>query len=196
MKKDKEKIYTKTALKREYGCTDKMFEYLPEADKIWYGRYKGQRWDAWSQAKVDEFLAKPEVIALLEKKKKQSANRKAAAKKAVETRKKRDLAEVKNMKITVRKVSEKTLRKHAQEYIMWNYDDLIDITERELVNTIRHEFTSYEEDLDALFGRFGQVELQKYIYQRTYNKIMEVYPEYKDEIKRQLEEHLDRFWGE
>ena len=79
---------------------------------------------------------------------------------------------------------------------MWNYDDLIDITERELVNTIRHEFTSYEEDLDALFGRFGQVELQKYIYRRTYNKIMEVYPEYKDEIKRQLEEHLDRFWGE
>ena len=65
MKKDKEKIYTKTALKREYGCTDKMFEYLPEADKIWYGRYKSQRWDAWSQAKVDEFLAKPEVIAFL-----------------------------------------------------------------------------------------------------------------------------------
>lgn len=193
MKKDKEKVYTKTALKREYGCTDKMFEYLPQPDKIWYDRYKSQRWDAWSQTKVDEFLAKPEVVALLEKKKKYGAKRKEAAKKAVETRKKRDLSEVKNMKIIVRKVPEKTLRKHAQEYIMWHYVDPIDITERELVNTIRHEFTSYEEDLDDLYGRFGQAELQKYIYKRTYNKIMEVYPEYKDEINRQLREHLDRF---
>ena len=96
------------------------------------------------------------------------------------------------MKIVVTRVSNKTLKKHAQDYIMWNYDDPIEITDRELVNTIRHEFTSYEEDLDALFGKFGQEELQKYIYQRTYDEIERIYPEYKKEIKRQLEEHLSR----
>lgn len=193
MAKAKEEIYTKTKLKREYGCTDKMFEYLPEPDRIWYGRYKSQRWDAWSQEKVDEFLAKPEVIALLEKKKKNASKLQKASEKRVETRKKNDLEKIKKMKIVVTRVSHKTLRKHAQDYIMWNYDDPIEITDRELVNTIRHEFTSYEEDLDALFGKFGQEELQKYIYKRTYAEIERIYPEYKEEIKRQLEEHLSRF---
>ncbi|MDF4191046.1 hypothetical protein PV939_06035 [Ligilactobacillus salivarius] len=192
MEKTKEEIYTKTKLKREYGCTDKMFEYLPEPDRIWYGRYKSQKWDAWSQEKVDEFLAKPEVIALLDKKKKNASKRQKASEKGVETRKKRDLEKIKKMKIVVTRVSNKTLKKHVQDYIMWNYDDPIEITDRELVNTIRHEFTSYEEDLDALAGKFGQDDLQKYIYQRTYDEIEKIYPEYKKEIKRQLEEHLSR----
>ena len=61
----KMEIYTKTKIKREYGWTDKCMQYLPEPNKTWYGRYKSQKFPAWTKDLVDQTNARPEVQKIL-----------------------------------------------------------------------------------------------------------------------------------
>ncbi|WP_369352251.1 hypothetical protein AB3Q54_05180 [Ligilactobacillus agilis] len=107
----KEKIYTKTALKREFGLTDKCLAYLPPADKIWYGRYKSQRYPAWSESLIQDFLAQDEVQLLLVMATKRQAKRQQAAQKAVATKTNALLAELADIKVQVERLPKKKLKR-------------------------------------------------------------------------------------
>lgn len=127
-----------------------------------------------------------------------SAARKAAAAKAVET--KRQNAELVTDElikhISVRRWNMATLErktldeKELRNLEHGNYDvptpDARTL-ERWMVNFIRHNLCDYDDNLDELFGLVGKEELYKKLKAETLAKIAEVYPELKEECKRQAQ---------
>lgn len=200
----KEKIYTKTALKREFGLTDKCLTYLPPADKIWYGRYKSQRYPAWSESLIQNFLAQDEVQLLLVMATKRRAKRQQAAQKAVATKTNALLVELADIKVQVERLPKKKLKRLTQasldDWYMYrelnyhSYDEFAyhEATDWDIVNYIRHNLTNYDDELTRLANRVGRQEGFKLISRKIYAEILKVYPEYRTTIEKQLQEHLSQ----
>jgi len=58
--------------------------------------------------------------------------------------------------------------------------------DRITVNHLRHELSSYEAELAALFGKTGRAEATAVIRKRVYRAIADAYPELAAECGRQL----------
>lgn len=54
-----------------------------------------------------------------------------------------------------------------------------------MVNFIRHNLCEYDDSLEELFGLVGKDEVYQRLKSETLTRIAEVYPELKEECKRQ-----------
>lgn len=196
----KMEIYTKTKIKREYGWTDKCMQYLPEPNKTWYGRYKSQKFPAWTKDLVDQTNARPEVQKILRWKKRHAKNWAKGAAQATQTKINKTIEKISQIKVQVMTgYSKKELTRLCYE----NHfdflasrgifdDDGFVVDDRKIVNYIRHNLTSYECDLDELYHQVGQAIGYGIISQKVFATIKKAYPQYANECDRQLEEHLAR----
>lgn len=72
-------------------------------------------------------------------------------------------------------------------------DDNFTVGDREIVNFIRHELTSYDYDLGELYQRVGRSAGYDIITEKVYEAIEKAYPEYSKECEKQMLEHFDRY---
>ena len=122
------------------------------------------------------------------------AKRKIAAKKAVQTKIAKILADVEAMEVSVEIVDIKDLRVMAiNSYNEFNcfrdsYADMDSdksFLNRITVNFIRHEMTCYDGAIEEAAGRVGVSAAILKIQEKIYSKIAEAYPFYGKECKRQ-----------
>lgn len=110
--------------------------------------------------------------------------RRAAAAKAIETKRKKLMAEIESLEISVVKMSLNAARKKAiKSYNDWNYlggasmNSDQEFLDRITVNYLRHECTEYDEALFDTYGNVGKNEAIKRIRQRVFDVIAKAYPE-------------------
>ncbi|GBG95831.1 hypothetical protein LFYK43_22900 [Ligilactobacillus salitolerans] len=194
-----EKFYSRKMLKDELGWTDKMIKYLPKPAKTKRGYYASQIIPVWTKEQIDQTFALPEVKETYHKKIKNKAKRQIAAAKAVETKIRKTVALIDAQKVVVTKVGKKTLKKTAyQEHEVFMMlrgredDDLWEINDWKIVNTIRHNYTNYEELLAMIEGQVGKRDAYRIVTNKVYPEILKAYPEYKDTIEQQMSEHQAR----
>lgn len=101
--------------------------------------------------------------------------------KAKETKDK-NLEIVKNVDITIEKISFEQLKKLAIKYWedfnerVWN-NISIKYTNRLMINYVRHNLTVYHELLDFNNGKIGKQEMYEILKEKINQKILEVYPQ-------------------
>lgn len=124
------------------------------------------------------------------------AQRRAAARRGVQTKEERLLAEIARMPVSVRRI--KNVEKQAifsyNEWQMSRDSDLWadasasrEFLDRIAVNFIRHELTEYDAALEEVAGRTGIAKGVQAIREKVFGRIAQVYPEYSDECRRQLQ---------
>ncbi len=67
-----------------------------------------------------------------------------------------------------------------------------DFLKRITVNHLRHQFSKYDEHIEALFGKVGTQEAYEILSKRIYSEIALAYPQLKDECERQLAGKIPR----
>jgi hypothetical protein len=187
---------TKSAL-CERGWTEKAIStFYPKCDKEAPNprfRKKGAPMKLYSLEKVEIVEGSDEFKAFQEG----SSVRKNAARKGVETKKKKLLAELENWEIEVKKVPLEVVRREAiQSYNRWNeerdkcasLDDDPKFLDRITVNYLRHELSNYDNRLEDIFKKVGKREAYRIIKERILTSIADGYPELADEAKRQMED--------
>ena len=99
---------------------------------------------------------------------------------------------VKSFKVNINLLKEKVLIDRAIEhYMVRNEFASVDTSnksfiDRLCVNYLRHCCTSYERNLDKIFGKIGKNELYRIIKINTLNEISLKYPYLEEEVKNQL----------
>lgn len=125
--------------------------------------------------------------------------RRATALKAVETKKQKLFQHIKNVKIDVPVLPhDELIAKACKHYNDWGYlkedrivalpTDSRDFLNRISVNYLRHELTSYEHELDKIFGKVGIAEGRNRIRAKVYNAIAKRYLYLSEECQRQRRE--------
>ncbi|VVB52743.1 Uncharacterised protein [uncultured archaeon] len=138
---------------------------------------------------------------------KANAGRVEASKRAVDTKKAKLMKYIEDCKITVKQKSyedvvkeaveahnefkaeiafERSLRGQETDYQEATIDDEPEFLERIVVNYLRHQFTRYEKELAAIFGKVGTREAYVALNQKIYIEIARVYPNLKGECEKQL----------
>lgn len=147
----------------------------------------------YSIDRVNSLYNDLEFIKELEK----SKNRKIIAKKAVNTKIEKTLSEYDNIDIFVKK-EDNIVSKAIGSYNSFNFENPIafidsddDFLNRITVNYIRHNLTKYDKTVNSLFSKVGKSEVYKRFNIKIYNEISKVYPEYKNECKKQLNKKLE-----
>lgn len=136
--------------------------------------------------------------------------RKESANKAVKTKKDSLLTLINEISksINVELVDDKELveqainsyKNHQMEIAMWHedYERIFEIEQqtdypiefirRIVVNHIRHNLTTYDDELELLYNKVGKAEAYKILKNAVLNKIADKYPKYVQECKNQLVE--------
>jgi hypothetical protein len=127
-----------------------------------------------------------------------SAPRKAAAAQAVETKRQQLLTAIQALHITVPVYPEAALTARAcahyntmqQGRDIWEYTPATSKSDpafllRITVNYLRHALTSYDAELERVFGKVGVREAYTVLNQHVYAAIAEAYPHLADECARQ-----------
>ena len=136
--------------------------------------------------------------------------RKESANKAVKTKKDSLLTLINEISksINVELVDDKELveqainsyKNHQMEIAMWHedYERMFEIEQqtdypiefirRIVVNHIRHNLTTYDDELELLYNKVGKAEAYKILKNAVLNKIADKYPKYAQECKNQLVE--------
>ena len=191
----KERMMCLSELK-ENGFNQKLIdELLPEPTLKQNPRYKKaapmKLWREDDVKKAMETQAYKDYQAV-------RAKRQAAAKKAVDTKTEKLIAEVETAieEITIVRIGIKRLRKESlsakqawyaingYERRAYNADD--ETINRWMVNHIRHCYTKYENDLGLLFNRVGKTKAYVLLKNAILEKIAAVYPELEQECKSQM----------
>lgn len=127
-----------------------------------------------------------------------SSRKRSAASARVAARKRQELlAEVAKVPVPVPLLARKRLIREAcvsynalhdgqTDHIPATQGSDPEFLERITVNYLRHELSSYEDQLAALFGKVGRAEASAVIRERTYDAISARYPELAAECARQL----------
>jgi hypothetical protein len=130
--------------------------------------------------------------------------RRAAALKAIETKKQKLFQCIKTVKIDVPVLPhDELIAKACKHYNDWGYlkedsfvalpTDSPDFLNRITVNYLRHQLTSYEHELDNIFGKVGISEGRTRIRAKVYKAIAKAYPQLADECNRQREKRESDF---
>lgn len=201
------KNYTKTQLKRDREWTDAAItKFLGEpdsyADNPYSSRSKIHLYDA---ERVHAVEGTDEFAAWREK----SRARRAGARKAVETKRAKTMAVVKQRLSKVRLykhaagLSEEKLRERAvnhyndmqAERADWYDFDPVGVQgapdefyARIEVNYLRHQGTKYDTELDNYIGKTGVADAVDMVREHVYALIAAEYPHLKGECGRQLED--------
>lgn len=140
--------------------------------------------------------------------KEKSEKRKQASKKAAQKKKQKTLEKVESRLHTVRlkkkyknltpeQLENKAIRHYdnlqemrAMERGHWDFSPVSDPTEefiqRISVNYLRHEGTTYDNELEQYFNHVGVLEAQDMVREKVYDVIAQHYPYLKEECGRQL----------
>ena len=184
---------------KERGWTDALIrKYLEVPDKFCKNPFysKGSQMHLYRTARVEAFESSTGWVAVLEKIK----PRRISATKAVQTKTERLLAAVAQIEIVVPALSLPQVVQdacdaynHFHNSLNFDHDwsqasvnsDSV-FLDRITVNYLRHQLTSYEEELSKTFGKVGVKEAYKIINQKIYAAISESYPVLAQECKWQL----------
>lgn len=184
------------------GFNDKLIrELLPEPELKINPRYKrAAPMKLWPLEDIEKAMKSEAFLKHMENREK----RQASAKKAVRTKEEKLMSEITEAahKIRVTVIPLDRLRtKTLEEKQGWyncialerGYYESQDAycaddrtVERWMVNYIRHNLTSYDKDLEMLFGRVGKGNAYRYLNEVVYDKICEAYPDLKEACERQL----------
>ncbi|MBQ8982118.1 MAG: hypothetical protein IJ079_00900 [Lachnospiraceae bacterium] len=202
--------YTKTDL-RKLGFTDSMFkaEDFPKPCDRWEAFYGGKKiyYYVYDPDDINDYINSNEAISTklqknLERREKQSKS----LKKTIDAKYNTTIDYINSIHIHVKREEYEELRRRSLDYIeyrrclscrnSWDYDprdyNIPKITPRNIVNTIRHELTEYDDTLAELFKKIGKKDAYHILIDKTYDEIKNVYPEYAKEIERQRKEHHER----
>ena len=129
--------------------------------------------------------------------------RKISSKKAVETKRKKIINYVENLKITIPKIPLKELKEKSiesydgfQSYKLSNYNNYepnfyepsennSEFLKRIQVNYLRHQLTNYEKELEEIFGKTGKYKAYKILKNKILNEIIKQYPKLKKQCENQ-----------
>ncbi len=143
-------------------------------------------------SKIEEIEKTPEFLELKDIVRK----RKTAARKAVETKTKNVVNQVKNFPVHVERI-ENVVDEAIESYNDWNswredFEGFVskknsskEFLDRITVNFIRHELTSYDDDLEKIRGKVGIRKAYGIEREKIFEEIAKVYPEFKEECNRQ-----------
>ena len=143
-------------------------------------------------SKIEEIEKTPEFLNLKDIVQK----RKTAARKAVETKTKNIVNQVQSFPVHVERI-ENVVDEAIESYNDWNswkedFEGFVskknsskEFLDRITVNFIRHELTSYDEDLDKIHGKVGVRKAYGIEREKIFEEIAKVYPEFKEECNRQ-----------
>lgn len=191
---------------RSMGFTDSLIkELLPEPRLVENPR--GRRFSKmklWKKKDVDNAMLSETFIATQKKREK----RVAGAKKAVQTKTDKLMNEVEkqvaNIKVTVIE-SEELEKKTIEAKQNWYIEDYCyfppaamadkETLTRWKVNYIRHNLTSYDDELLSLYGRTGKAKAYLKLFGEVMNRIAEAYPSLAEECKNQVERKRLRYCG-
>jgi hypothetical protein len=134
-------------------------------------------------------------------------SKRLSAKKAVETKRQNLLEYVESCKIhVVRRPIERVTKEAIEAYNWhkfevshgWDYTPASESSNRDFldritVNYLRHQMSSYEEKLFAIYGKVGTSEAYKILVQRIYFEISKAYPEFRLECDNQLARKLGAY---
>ena len=196
----KERTITKTEVK-SMGFTEKLIkELLPEPQLATNPVYKSAaKMKLWKGSDVEDAMKSPVFQKSLEKRKKYQA----AAKKAVATKVSKLKAEtdeflesvnIKHMDIDALREAAIYAKQAWYDIQNYRYDAVYfkdaysadeDTVKRWMVNFVRHEMTSYDEQLYHMKGRTGIHDLYHDIHNLILDKIALVYPELAQECENQ-----------
>jgi len=180
---------------REHGWTDAAIKrFLGEPDKrVPNPHYKsGPEMKLYAVARVLEIEKAPAWQEWLAA----SASRKRGAQTAVETKRVKLIEYAEAMRITVPEMPrDKVTALACRHYNMRSRDDDMPadknsdeaFLERISVNYLRHQMSSYERQLMAVYGKVGVEEGVRIIRRKVYAAIAAAYPYFDGECKRQKE---------
>lgn len=196
---EEKRITQKTV--KTMGFTDKLIaELLPEPQLVNNPHYrKAAKMKLWKSSDVESAMNSPVFQESLKKRKryKEAAEKGVATKKAqlkCETDKFLESIKIEHLDIGL--IREYALKAKQNWYndnfcmrsnIYYQTTDGADedtIT-RWMVNYIRHEMTSYDEQLYHMKGRIGKFDMYHEIHDHILDKIAIVYPELAEECERQ-----------
>lgn len=197
---EREQTLTKTEVK-SLGFTEKLIEMLlPEPELRPNPHYRSAAFmQLFKRSDVEKAMKNPVFQERLKKRE----ERQAAAEKAVETKRAKLKAATDKFieSIKIEKVDIDVLRTatieakqdwyYEQSYIRgeWYVKDAYSADEntvmRWMVNFVRHEMTSYDEQLYYMKGKVGIREMYQDIRDFILDKIAVIYPELAQECKRQ-----------
>lgn len=196
----KERTITKTEVK-SMGFTDKLIkELLPDPQLLPNPFYKSAAaMKLWKVSDVEDAMKNPVFQESLNKRKKyQEAAKKALATKVsklkAETDKFIESINIKHMDIDALREAaiyskqvwyDNQSYRYGEAYSKNAYGADEDTVKRWMVNFIRHEMTSYDEQLYHMKGRAGIHDMYHDIHNVILDKIALVYPELAQECKNQ-----------
>ena len=196
----KEQTITKTEVK-SMGFTDKLIEMLLPEPKLRPNPYyrSAACMQLWKRSDVEKAMKNPVFQERIKKREK----RQAAAEKAVETKRAKLMAETEKFieSIKIEKVDLDVLRTAAIEAQQdWYYEQYYyrdkgyvkdaygadeDTVKRWMVNFVRHEMTTYDEQLYYMKGKVGVHDMYEDIRNFILGKIAVIYPELAQECEKQ-----------
>lgn len=196
---EEKQYFSRAELKKEFEWTDKMVKYLPQPEKTKRGYYASQVVPIWSKEQVTQTFLLPEVQETYAGKMKNKEKRAQAARKAVATKTRRLTDLVVQQGVTVQRVSRKKLvhrakLNHEIFMVSRNFDELepFEVDDWKIVNTIRHDYTNYDDLLELISSRVGKTTAFKIIADQVFPEILAVYPEYEQTIMQQWQQHCER----
>jgi hypothetical protein len=187
----------------QLGWTKKLIEQLlPEPELKSNPHYKkAPKMRLWEKDDVENAMQSQDFIDF----QKYSEKRRQSAKKAVETKIDKMMNEVKEKikNINVKFVNDDRLiirtLKSKEEYMIsiekYDYPTTKEevgeaVLQRWIVNYIRHELTSYDDELYEMSGKVGCHQAYLIYRESVLMKIAEVYPKYSDECIKQIDGYL------
>ena len=182
------------------GFTDKLIrDLLPEPELKQNPHYKcASPMKLWEKSVVEKAM-QTEIFINAQA---QRQKRKESAQKAVKTKTDNLIAQIlKDIEnISVKRLNMGDLHKRTleakQDYYDWRYYDTYyhdayeadeETQDRWMVNYIRHNLTSYDEELWNMSGKTGKGKAYLIYFEAVLHKIAEIYPELKDECESQIE---------
>lgn len=191
----KQEHITPSGLKAR-GWTDRMIkQFLGDPDELKTNPYykSAAPMRLYSMKRVEKVEKSKAFI----KAKELSAKRKESAAKGVTTKREKAIEYAKSVKIVVPAMNFDTLLKHAcRHYNDWNECDRNGFTKldfipahpqhsdpdflhRITINYLRHECTSYDEEMNNLFGKTGIADAHAILQKRINKEILATYPQLK-----------------
>lgn len=159
-------------------------KYYPEPEKIFKDRRKEKYYYLYEVSKVIELVKLESFKSDFSK----TLIRSNKAKSVSENVRSENIKLVDLYEIDVDKISIKDLKKRSiRSWEDWNEstweDNSTEDTKRIMMNFVRHNLTSYDGYLDFQKGKIGTCEMYDLLKDKVTNKILEVYPELKQEEK-------------
>jgi len=179
-------MITKTALKTEYGFTDKAIEkFLGNADATKPNpHYKKMQMYLFAEERIERVL---ELHEFQEWKTKEASRRERLSIKAkarADQKRAELFAYIDSIPIAfapsdydalLKKAKKNYERHHDIYYVDWKSWPAEDL-DRIMCNMLRHQYTNYEYELDQMFGKIGKAEGYFRLNDRIEEEIEKAYP--------------------